>query len=46
MFFQKKFSFHADVSVSKKKKHVHIGFKIPMSEYESFDRLINFISNE
>ena len=25
---------------------MHIAFRIPISEYESFDRLIDFISNE
>ena len=30
----------------KKKKHMHIAFRIPISEYESCDRLIDFISNE
>ena len=38
MLFQKKFSLDADVFVSRKKKHVHIVFKIPISEYGSFDR--------
>ena len=42
----KKISLDADVFVSRKKKHVHIAFKIPISEYESFDRLIDFISDE
>ena len=35
-----------EVFVSKKKKQVHIAFKIPISEYESFDRLVGFISNK
>ena len=35
----KKFSLDADVFVSRKKKHMHIAFKIPISEYESFDDL-------
>ena len=39
----KKFSLDADAFVSRKKKHVHIAFKIPIPEYESFDRLIDFI---
>ena len=38
-------SLDADVFVSKK-KNVRIDFKIPISEYESFDRWIDFISNE
>ena len=42
----KKSSLDADVFVSRKKKHVHIAFKIPISEYEFFDRLIDFISDE
>ena len=42
----KKFSFDADVFVSRKKKHMHIAFKLPISEYESFDRLIDYISDE
>ena len=36
----KEFPLDVDVSVSKKKKkkrHVHTAFKIPMSEYQSFD---------
>ena len=35
----KKFSLDADVFVSRKKKHMHIAFKILISEYESFDDL-------
>ena len=42
----KKSSLDADVFVSRKKKHVHIAFKIPISEYEFFDRLIDSISDE
>ena len=42
----KKFSLDADVFALRKKKHVHIVFKIPISEYESFGRLIDFISDE
>ena len=42
----KKFSLSVDVFVSRRKKHVHIAFKIPISEYESFDDLIDFLSNE
>ena len=42
----KKFSFDADVFVSRKKKHVHTAFNIPISEYESFDRLTYFILDE
>ena len=42
----KKLSLDADVFVSKKKKDVDIAFKMLISEYESFDRLIDFISNE
>ena len=42
----KKISLDADVFVSRKKKHVHIAFKIPISEYEFFDRLIDSISDE
>ena len=44
--FKKKFSLDADVFVLRKKKHVHIAFKIPTTEYESFGRLIDFISDE
>ena len=33
----KEFSLYVDVFVSKKKRHVHIAFKIPISEYQSFD---------
>ena len=42
----KKFSLDADVFASRKKKHVYIAFMIPTPEYESFDRLIDFISDE
>ena len=42
----KKFSLDADVFVLRKKKHVYIACKIPISEYESFDRLIDFIPDE
>ena len=42
----KTFSLVADVFVSKKKRHVHITFTIPISQYQSFDRLIDFISKE
>ena len=42
----KKFSLDIDVYVSKKRKHVHIAFKIPISDYEFFDKLIDFISSE
>ena len=35
----KNFSLGADVFVSRKKKHVHIAFKIPISEYGSFGAL-------
>ena len=34
----KKFSLDADVFFSSKKNHVHIAFKIPISECGSFDR--------
>ena len=44
MLFSKKFSLDVDVFVSRKKRHVHIAFKIPISEYKSFDELIDFIS--
>ena len=33
-------------SIPQKKKHVHISFKIPILGYDSFDKLIDFISNE
>ena len=36
----------ADVFVSKKKPHVHIAFKIPIFEYNSFNNVIDFISKE
>ena len=42
----KKSSLYVDVFVSKKKRHVQIAFKIPISECNSFDKLIEFISNE
>ena len=42
----KKLSLDAGVFVLRKKKHVHIAFKIPISEYESFDKLIDFLSDE
>ena len=42
----KKLSLEFDAFVSRRKKHLHIACKIPISEYESFDDLINFISNE
>ena len=42
----KKFSLYVDVFVSKKKRHVQIAFKIPISGCKSFDKLIEFISNE
>ena len=34
------------MSLCQKKGHVHIAFKIPISEYQSFDQLIEFISKE
>ena len=40
------FSLNVDVFVSRKKRHVHITFKISISQYESFDELIEFTSNE
>ena len=46
MLIKKKFTLDADVFVSKKKKHVHIAFTISISQYGSFDRLTDFISNE
>ena len=39
----KTFFLDADVFASKKKRHVHIAFTIPIIQYESFDRLIDFI---
>ena len=41
-----KFSLDVDVFVSRKKHHVHIAFKIPISEYESSDKLIEFLLKE
>ena len=32
--------------IPQKKKHVHISFKMPISGYDSFDKLIDFISNK
>ena len=32
--------------VSKNKRHVHIAFKIPIYEYDPFDKFIDFISKE
>lgn len=40
------FSLDVYVSFSKKKCHVHVAFKIAISEYKSFDKLIDFISRE
>ena len=34
------------ICFEKEEKHVHIAFKIPISEYGSFDRLIDFISDK
>ena len=34
----------ADVFVSKKKRHVHTAFKIPIFEYNSFNKVVDFIS--
>ena len=43
----KKLSFDVNVFVSeKKKRRVHTAFKISISEYEIFDKLIEFISAE
>ena len=42
----KEFSVDVDVFVSKKRRHVHITFKIPIPEYQSFDQLIEFIAKE
>ena len=42
----KEFSVDVDVFVSKKRRHVHIAFKIPIPEYQSFDQLIEFIAKE
>ena len=40
------FSLDVDIFVSQKKRHVHIAFKIQISEYKSLDELNEFISNE
>ena len=37
----KNFLLMYNVFVSKKKCHVHVAFKIPISEYESFDKLMD-----
>ena len=29
----------------KKKKHVHLSFKLPLSDYDCFDNVIDLISN-
>ena len=42
----KQFSLDADVFVSKKKRHVYIAFKVRISKYEVFDKLIEFILKE
>ena len=34
------------VSLCQKKRLAHIAFKIPISEHQSFDQLIEFISKE
>ena len=34
-----------DMYVSKKKRHVHLAFKIPISDCESFDKIITSISD-
>ena len=34
------------VFVSKKKKHLRTAFKIPISNYDSFEKLIDFISDK
>ena len=42
----KKFSLDPDVFVSRKKKYVHAAFKISSSECESFERLVDLISDQ
>ena len=42
----KQFSLDVDVFVSKKKKHVHIVFEVPISDCDAFDKLIDFILKE
>ena len=42
----KKFLLDVDVFVSEKKRHVQIAFRIPISEYESFNKFIEFIRNK
>ena len=41
-----KLSLNVDAFVQKKKKLVHIAFKIPISDYSSIGKLIDFISDE
>lgn len=40
------FELNVYVFVSKKEKHVHIAFRIPLSDYDYFDKVIDLISNE
>ena len=41
-----KVNFGESTLLSRKKKPMHIAFKIPISEYESFKKLIEFILDE
>ena len=39
-----KLSLEVDVFAFKKERHAHLAFKLPISDYESFDKMIDFIS--
>ena len=41
-----KFLLNVDVFAFLKKKHVHLAFKLPLSDSDCFDKVINLISNE
>ena len=41
-----KFLLNVDVFAFLRKKHVHLAFKLPLSDSDCFDKVINLISNE
>ena len=41
-----KFLLNVDVFAFLKKKHVHLAFKLPLSDSDCFNKVINLISNE
>ena len=41
-----KFLLNVDVFAFLKKKHVHLAFKLPLSDSDCFDKVINLIPNE